>query len=291
MASSLLDTYIQFLRSPVLNDPPEDISTQKTIGQILRLYTLHFLLVMLVGIVITQFSGAQDDSIITDAIAEMSAGILFLSAVVAAPVLEELVFRLPMRSFAVNLAFSGSFVGVFLLLGMVKSGSFFLLILGMLVGFNLYLWIKRPKMMICQKIYERYATYIFYFLTLVFGAIHITNYEAQVWALLPLLVLPQVIIALWLGFVRVRYGFKWAIFAHAFHNGCLLLPIILTKLLGSAQLQASGLENLEMNTLTVSDFLLVGGLGLYSVGGLVACVLFAWKLLKDRDYAHSTDIK
>ena len=98
------------------------------------------------------------------------------------------------------------------------------------------------------------------------------------WPLLPLLVLPQVIIALWLGFVRLRYGFRWAIFAHALHNGCLLLPVCLTKLFGSAQLQASGLENLDMDTLTVGDQLLVGGIGIYTVGGADVCVLVAWKL-------------
>ena len=286
MASSLLDTYLQFLRSPTLNSPPEDSSPQKTFSQILQLYTLHFLLVILAGVIITRFSGAQDDSLITEAIAEMPAWALFLSAVVAAPVLEESVFRLPMRSLAVNLAFSGSLVVLYLALMLVASGSLLIFIAGMLIGFNLYLWIQRPKMMVFQPFYERYPKYIFYFLTLIFGAIHITNYAPRVWPLLPLLVLPQVIIALWLGFVRLRYGFRWAIFAHALHNGCLLLPVCLTKLFGSAQLQASGLENLDMDTLTVGDQLLVGGIGIYTVGGAVVCVLVAWKLLKERAELH-----
>lgn len=291
MAPSLLDTYLQFLRSPVLNHPAEDIAPTAALGQILRLYTLHFLLVMLAGMVITRFSGAQDDSLLPDAIADMSAWMLFFFAVVAAPVLEESLFRLPMRPFAVNLAFSGSLVVSFLVMVNAPSRSFLLFTLGILVGFNVYLRMKRSTMTVFRSFYDRYAIYIFYFLTLVFGAVHITNYEPQVWALLPLLVLPQVIVSLWLGFVRIRYGFRWAVFAHAFHNGCLLLPICLTKLWGSSQLQASGLENLDMDTLTVTDRLLVSGIGLYMAGGLVVCVVVAWKLLKGYTVARSADLK
>jgi len=284
-STSLLSTYLQFLRSPVLTDPPEDISAKRALSQILRLYTPHFLLVMAVGAVIARFSGAQDDSVLPDAIANMSALSLFLLAAVSAPILEEVAFRLPMRPFAVNLAFSGSLLAAFLLPMIVSSQSLLLFLVGALIGFNIYLWVKCSEMLIGLRFYDRYAVYIFYFLTLIFGAIHITNYNSQVWVLLPLLVLPQVIIALWLGFVRVRYGFRWAVFAHAFHNSCVLLPTCLTKLFGSAQLQADGLANIEMDMLTVGDRLLVAGIGVYVVGGVVVCVLVAWKLLQERPVA------
>ena len=281
LANSLLGTYLQFLRSPVLSEPPEDIAPSKACGQILYLYTIHFLLVALAGVIITQFSGAADESLITDAITDMSAWTLFFAAVVTAPILEDCFFRLPLRPFAFNLALPGSMVDRFFTLMIVRPGPLLLFITGMLIGLNLYVWIKRSKVMIFQPIYRRYGGAIFYFLTLVFGAIHITNYGTGVWALLPLLVMPQVIVSLWLGFVRIRYGFRWAVFAHAFHNGCLMIPLCLTKLFGSDQLQAYGLEKLDMETLTASDQLLVGGLGLYMLAGMVACVFFAWKLLKE----------
>ena len=280
MASRLLDTYLQFLRSPTLNAPPEELGRGKILKQVLRLYTAHFLLVMVAGALIAQISGAQDDSIISDVIADMPAWQVFLNAVVAAPVIEEIIFRLPLRPFALNIAFSGSIVAC-LILASVVTGQIFLFIVGMLAGLNLYLLIKRSRLQILRPFYARYARIIFYFFTLLFGAIHITNYEPAVWPLLPLLVLPQTIVALWLGFVRLRYGFKWAIFAHAFHNGCLLLPICLTKLFGSAQLQAQGLEKLNMRGLAMSDQILVGSIALYTVGGVVACVLVAWRLLKE----------
>ena len=282
MSSSLLNTYLQFLRSPNLIESPEDIAPKKALIQTVRLYTIHFLLVMVAGFFITQFSGAQDNSIINAAIADMPAWVLFVSAVVAAPVLEECVFRLPMRPYAVNVAFSASFVIAFLLLASAPSQSLLLFIGGMILGGNFYLWTQRPHKLILQQFYVRYAIAIFYFLTLIFGAIHITNYEPRVWPLLPLLVLPQVIVALWLGFVRMRYGFKWAIFGHALHNGCLLLPILVTKAFGSAELQADGLENLDMKALSAVDQLLVGGIGVYMAGGFVACGWGTWGLLQER---------
>lgn len=66
-----------------------------------------------------------------------------------------------------------------------------------------------------------------------FGFIHIFNFEAYENALwmAPLLILPQLITGLFLGFVRVRMGFLYGVLFHALFNAILLGPILLVRLL------------------------------------------------------------
>ncbi|MEM8641847.1 MAG: CPBP family glutamic-type intramembrane protease [Cyanobacteria bacterium P01_G01_bin.54] len=281
MSSSLLGDYLQFLRSPDLTPPPRPYSLKQVIIQSLRLYSLHLLVLLVVGVLIGQIID-EGDSLLPDLFNEIPAEILFLFAVVAAPIVEELLFRLPLRGSLFNLGFSSS---LFLGLGLVGftplRGAVLMLIVVVLTSLNLQLWRLRPPSRAIAQFYQRFPRLIFYTLTVLFGAVHITNYGTQVWLFLPLLVLPQVIIGLLFGFVRVRYGFAWAIGLHAFHNGCLLLPVFCLQLWGSAQLQQQGLENLDLNTLAWGDQLLMAGVGLYFMGGLILCIVTAWGLVRE----------
>ena len=79
---------------------------------------------------------------------------------------------------------------------------------------------------------SRYFGIAFYFLTLAFAFYHITNFEItpQILYLSPLLVAPQLIIGLLLGFIRVRLGLGWAMLLHSLYNLFIIGPIILLKL-------------------------------------------------------------
>ena len=73
----------------------------------------------------------------------------------------------------------------------------------------------------------------FYLSIIGFGFIHIFNFEAYENALwmAPLLILPQLITGLFLGFVRVRMGFLYGVLFHALFNAILLGPILMVRLL------------------------------------------------------------
>lgn len=110
--------------------------------------------------------------------------IVFLLAVILAPILEEFVFRGPLIFF--------------------KNSRFF--------------------------------SYAFYASALLFGAVHLTNFEAYthfLW-LAPVLVAPQIAAGFFLGFTRVKLGLGWSILLHASHNGILLSPLLLFKLIGTS---------------------------------------------------------
>lgn len=60
----------------------------------------------------------------------------------------------------------------------------------------------------------------FYFFAIVFGLIHITNFEitSTVLLLTPILVLPQLFAGFALGFLRIRFGLRWSVFLHCIYN-------------------------------------------------------------------------
>ena len=77
-----------------------------------------------------------------------------------------------------------------------------------------------------------YFPVVFYLSVLLFGAVHLLNfeYEAGFYGFALLLILPQLSAGIFLGFIRVKMGLGWAILLHAFHNFILLSPFLLLNL-------------------------------------------------------------
>lgn len=69
----------------------------------------------------------------------------------------------------------------------------------------------------------------FYTLAILFGYIHLFNFEitTKIILLSPLFVAPQIIIGLVFGYVRVRLGLLYAMLLHACYNGVLIIPALL----------------------------------------------------------------
>ncbi len=67
---------------------------------------------------------------------------------------------------------------------------------------------------------KQFFNFVFYFFALLFGLVHITNYEISpnVILLSPILIAPQFILGTYLGFIRVRFGLFWSILLHASYN-------------------------------------------------------------------------
>ncbi|MDJ0708128.1 MAG: CPBP family intramembrane metalloprotease [Leptolyngbyaceae cyanobacterium MO_188.B28] len=284
-SQSLLGAYFQFLRTPNLIEAPASLSFNRIRNHILRLYTPHLLATLLIAIVISQVVTEADNILFEDILSELSAWLILFGAVVMAPVVEEIIFRLPLRPIALSLSIPIS-IAIIYLLDLFSVNQAIPPVVGlMLLGFNIYLATRHPKVPRLQQLYTRFPRPIFYLSAILFGAIHIGNYDSRVWALMPLLVLPQCVLGLFLGFVRVRYGFGWAIFAHALHNGCLIAPFLMMLGLGSSELRSQIGQGIDFEALTLLDKLLTTGLGLYFISGLALCVITAWKVIREWQYA------
>ncbi|GGW25904.1 CPBP family intramembrane glutamic endopeptidase [Arenibacter certesii] len=80
---------------------------------------------------------------------------------------------------------------------------------------------------------KTYFKYVYYTSIVLFGGVHLSNFELsnELYALSLIVVAPQIILGAILGYIRIRMGLKWAIFLHASHNGVLLVPLVIMKLL------------------------------------------------------------
>ncbi|WP_289725201.1 CPBP family intramembrane glutamic endopeptidase [Robiginitalea aurantiaca] len=76
---------------------------------------------------------------------------------------------------------------------------------------------------------SRYFPAFFYLFTLAFALVHLGNYPNlfEIWPISPLLISPQFILGLFLGFIRIRFGLIWCIGFHAAYNTVLLAPLLL----------------------------------------------------------------
>jgi membrane protease YdiL (CAAX protease family) len=80
---------------------------------------------------------------------------------------------------------------------------------------------------------SRYFKLVFYFWAVLFGYIHISNFEfsTQVLLMSPLLVAPQISVGLLLGTIRIKFGLIWSMAMHCLYNLILVGPIVILKML------------------------------------------------------------
>lgn len=72
--------------------------------------------------------------------------------------------------------------------------------------------------------------YVFYLSAILFGLVHITNFETNttIIYLIPILILPQLVIGLFVGYLRVRYNFMLGYLMHALHNAIFISVALLS---------------------------------------------------------------
>lgn len=123
--------------------------------------------------------------------------LLILFAVVLAPIIEELMFRFPIGNWwKIPTRLWGETV----------------------VEWSVVKW--------CQANFKT----LFWVFTIVFAAVHFTNFAATVPIYLaPILVLPQLVLGVILGYIRVGWGTRYSMLFHAIHNG---IPVSLMLLSG-----------------------------------------------------------
>lgn len=148
--------------------------------------------------------------------------VLFLTITILAPLLEECIFRYQLKNWyvaflcwAVLLSFL--YYKVFPNQSLITAAIFF-------TACCVPFYFKTRKTIRFQFIKSVFK-YHFYLTALVFGLVHISNYNQPLqygWAVI-LLVLPQLFIGFILGYVRMRFGLKNAMIFHATYN---LIPAL-----------------------------------------------------------------
>jgi len=152
---------------------------------------------------------------------------LALMAVGLAPVLEEAVFRLPMKYSYVRIGI-GLGLALTMVSAIIESEEMIAAITGgVLFSIFLFQFINERKgNALNEQIAPLWLTYFyipFWLLTIAFALLHLTNFGTSFpLYLAPFLVLPQFVLGIILGYVRTGFGFIYAVLFHALHNGILL---------------------------------------------------------------------
>ncbi|WP_426092051.1 CPBP family intramembrane glutamic endopeptidase [Flavobacterium sp. DSR3-2] len=203
MLDNLKETFIDlisFLKNPIDEAGPE-LSVNKKLKTLISLLIIE---IPLMAVLILLISGLEtlelvdpDNHKILDMINSYPVVLLLVLTVVIGPLIEELIFRLYLRyknNYALH--FLISIVSITGVRNEQKAETFLI-----------SLWKKRYK-------------FIFYFSAVIFGLIHISNFEFSYTILLlsPILVAPQIILGLIIGYVRVRNGFVSGLLMHSLHN-------------------------------------------------------------------------
>lgn len=157
---------------------------------------------------------------------------IFVLAVILAPIIEEFVFRFPLKynrgAMFLGVIFLCAIVyGVLLNFPLDPSHAAYITIgFGIVVlTFVLIKYDSGDSMIFNTK---RLFPIIFYATAVLFAYAHILNYylPSEKWFLTPILVLPQFLLGLVLGFVRIKYGLWASILVHAMNNFIPFLAIV-----------------------------------------------------------------
>ena len=199
-----------FIKKPV--ELGEDsASLQVKIGTCLALFIIQIppLLVLMALVGGLEQLGLWDEDMhsLQKIFQEMEPVLIFFFAVIMAPLLEEVMFRLILR-----------------------FRSNFLILWSIHIGVALHLGQKRSLLKTARKVWDKFYGRVFYLMTMAFGLMHIMNFEPSlnIYLLAPILVAPQILIGINLGYLRVRFGLIWSILFHAFYNGVLMSIALLT---------------------------------------------------------------
>ncbi len=195
---------------------------------------LAIMVVLLGMVLIAVLSGFELPANALDDL-EMTAPII-LGIVVAAPVIEEVIFRSwlsgkPGHVLAIAIVVIGVAAMVGVNLTIASPPLVAIIAIGALIGSLLAAFLLRKRGQMGW--FARAFPWFFWGSTLVFAFIHVFNYEeGSILALLPL-VLPQFALGTVCAYLRVNHGLWSAIVLHALHNGTVVLFVL------------SGLELLE----------------------------------------------
>jgi hypothetical protein len=221
---------IEFLKFLIKPDPGQkNISMNKKLISFIILLFCSIMMSYGLSIVLQLFFRAPASSV-----EDLSFAKLVLYALLLAPIFEELVFRL-------SLLYSRLFFSISFALAMTS-------LITSLMDIRLITWTGSLSFNIClsfcfiflnnsekanskiENFWKNHFAMVFYLSSFLFGIFHIGNYglvgiDAFVMALL--FCVPQLIGSLFLGFVRIKLGFSWAIVMHVLYNSVPFLLMLL----------------------------------------------------------------
>jgi hypothetical protein len=222
----VLRDFILFSKNPSIEGPIEIKSTSfflklvwNSFYIILIINTINFLLILTPLKYFNLYPSQKD----------ITFSLLFILKIsLVLPIIEELIFRLPLKISKINLATP---LCIILFLFLHKLSIYLAIFLPIVSFVILFFWLKQDSNLFCEVnfLHTKYFSYIFYIQALIFGFLHLTNFrlDFKYIYLFPFFIINHILVGCFFGYLRVRYndGIILCISAHVVVNSinCLLL--------------------------------------------------------------------
>ncbi len=211
---------VNFLKTPNLSGPIACPSKGRVFFKILVVYILGLVVIsginQLVNYTVLNLYGLDvgaQGSPVTTSLRDTFGAFVVPALMIFIPLSEELMFRLPLVNKTKYLSISVVAVIVFFILSIVVSnGDFGYRLLIVPLSTFLFIWI-------CY--YSQNARLVFYSSVIIFGLLHVANYNPLPVQLMPfylIIALPQLYMGLLLGYARLTLGFAYAVLFHMLIN-------------------------------------------------------------------------
>lgn len=157
---------------------------------------------------------------------------LFLSTVILAPFIEELFFRLVLKPKYLNWLILSIFSGILTAIFIYKKIFLLLIPFSILTIIEFIFLLNRKSFRRMQIFFLNHFCFFFYLSSLLFGLLHVTNYEPfnyKLIILMPILVSPIVVVGIILGFIRMKFGIWYSMLMHSMINLIAFLVFLVGK--------------------------------------------------------------
>ncbi|GAB4147974.1 MAG: hypothetical protein OHK0017_10280 [Patescibacteria group bacterium] len=271
---SLLRSLTQFISKPNTNSI--NISAKQKFFWVLKLIGAQVLLATMAGLVVNlildkiKYNGSH---LVEEALYNESIWVFILQASILAPIMEEIAFRLWLRFTSVKLAISTFFLSFYIL---QTIGAIFLIqftnsfseldlatrililygsviIIAGLLAVMVFVLSRLPKIkQLLSEVFNDNIREFYYLSSILFALLHVTNFTSvtEIWWLTPLLILPQLIFGLGLGFIRIKFGFRWSVLSHSLINTLVVIPYIFVTFGSNSLIEViKNAENLKQQTI------------------------------------------
>lgn len=268
--NSILRSFFEFITHPKILVEKTQISVVRQSWLILQLISLTLYLSLILAAfntwLLSHFGfDIYSNSLINNQVSNYGLIDTLVSLIIIAPILEELAFRGWLTFNKMTVTFSTAFLAFTLytlmlqLSSVAPNSSTSTIIFGTLITVYIILAVAFNLLFIpvtVRLFFQKHFRALVYFSILGFAFLHLFNYQSliQIWPLAFLLILPQIIGASVLTFVRVRFGLIASIIAHSGFN---LIPS-LQFLVDSSQVTLG-------NVMIATVYLLIGGVASYCV--------------------------
>jgi membrane protease YdiL (CAAX protease family) len=233
-----LQNLTRYILQPTVVKKPLQISFSSRIEIVFQYLTVNLVFQLILGGAITVLLFLVDSRLGTTTTNELATFVqsssyweLLLIGGILLPLTEEIGFRLPLHFHPVSLGIS--IVYILILLHSIlssQSSSFFesnnLIMMGIFVSIGsictLLFFLKRVSV---ETFWHTHFRWIYYGFAFLFGIMHISNLSSPslwIYFLSPLIILPQFISGLVMGYIRLQFGFFWGFAFHAIWNTALL---------------------------------------------------------------------